>query len=1508
MEALSRPPRRRDTSSATLSRKLSTTHSFSATAKHAYDGVFSAPNRAPSSRSSGIDDYGEIFGGSRSSSIPVLDLPSLDESEVLVSNRSSKLDYSNIFGGFCNDDVALSYEQLFQKPSGAKNSPEEGCAAAKEVSSSSSSSPERLDEMKISKETQQVSIEEASSEPEDGMKQFNMSYHKTSQRNIEIKSGTTHIAQMHSTPGYTCFIDESSSLQKKTVSDEHPEKSQSQPVQSKVSPLSNLGANLVDNRRPHKRSMTADFKEIPKRNFSKEGYADFSSSLSDEEEVDLNATAAASVAALRKALETAQASIRIAKEIMERKGGTQRFEVKKKREEKIPSKDTLKNGDVSEKEKAKRYGKFVRDNENYKLGLAREHEAATASLINQETNRRAKEMQTTGDILGQTNRNKNSLEEACKVVEVRNTPQDNYTDNKPVATHKIHELEDIDKAGIYLKDEKLKGEHKSQTEESDSKRIDKAGIYLKDEKLKGEHKSQTEESDSKRIDKAGIYLKDEKLKGEHKSQTEESDSKRIDKAGIYLKDEKLKGEHKLQTEESDSKRIDKAGIYLKDEKLKGEHKSQTEESDSKRIDKAGIYLKDEKLKVEHKSQTEESDSKRIRELEVTDSVNPPDNKSVATYKVREQEENDKPEVSQDTIKMDKQEASPEESEPEINLCLPTEESDKTRVCEEVTKWAPDESENYTGSSLIATYEVHEMEGVPLNEEKTDKQEASFGPGRCEAEINTCLLLTAESSERGIIQAVDKIEKNEKLSSEEEGCERICKEPLQSEEMNNRESDENKNDFSSQEEYKESVEIGEMNNKESVEIEEMNNKESVEIEEMNNKESVEIEEMNNKESEENKKDFSSQEEYKESVEIEESEEFIDEEVKLDSSKENFSPEILEKENIVMDSKDGNDEEDLQESRLKATSELKGVWKNRYLSSWWGAISEAITSKESNDNESESTGAGALKGVWKSRYLASEWGANKEACDVEVKEKEKEKEKENNEIENGLKNKLKGTTCELKGVWKTRYLASDWGAIKESHSLTDESEKISDPDETGRKEEENKNNQNHDTEESETSVGDESDDVDESEAVFAKIHKFKETVTRHGDGEDPEKALLRHNVSTETENLENAHDAFTNHMKAFIDETLSEENGSGSNVANKLVEQNNLEAAAKIEDRGPQNDDKPEEIDSTNASKKNQTLQNEDDSDVSSSSRDDRSYESFSEETVPKMEESRENQKLLGDEAKEVKEGKEEHVRRKAEMEQKNRDRIVVERAIREARERAFTDVRERAERAAVERATAEVRQRAMAEAREKIEKSKSFTGNKANVEARIRAERAAVERATSEARERAREKVALSQKATSSRESAANNDQQATDINNGESAQRRKARQERHQRTMERAAKALAEKNQRDLKSQKEQAERNRFAETLDAEVKRWSSGKEGNLRALLSTLQYILGPESGWQPVSLTEIITTAAVKKSYRRANLHVHPDKLQQRGASIQQKYICEKVFDLLKAAWNKFNSEER
>ncbi|XP_075660437.1 auxilin-related protein 2 isoform X2 [Castanea sativa] len=317
----------------------------------------------------------------------------------------------------------------------------------------------------------------------------------------------------------------------------------------------------------------------------------------------------------------------------------------------------------------------------------------------------------------------------------------------------------------------------------------------------------------------------------------------------------------------------------------------------------------------------------------------------------------------------------------------------------------------------------------------------------------------------------------------------------------------------------------------------------------------------------------------------------------------------------------------------------------------------------------------------------------------------------------------------------------------------------------------------------------------------------------------------------------------------------------------------------------------------------------------------------------------------------------------------RERAAIDarlRAEKAAVEKANSEARERAERAAVQRAQAEARERAAADAKERAERAATEAKERAAVaraeaEARVRAERAAVERAAAEARERAAAAARMNQQKnendlesffsmgrassvprprgnSSNRQepevarksaTASTNIRKANSATNivddlssifgaapssgefqdveGETEDRRRARLERHQRTQERAAKALAEKNERDLQTQREQAERHRIAETLDAEIKRWASGKEGNLRALLSTMQYVLWPECGWQPVSLTDMITGPAVKKAYRKATLCIHPDKVQQKGATLQQKYVAEKVFDLLKEAWNKFNSEE-
>ncbi|MCD7448486.1 hypothetical protein HAX54_042623 [Datura stramonium] len=91
----------------------------------------------------------------------------------------------------------------------------------------------------------------------------------------------------------------------------------------------------------------------------------------------------------------------------------------------------------------------------------------------------------------------------------------------------------------------------------------------------------------------------------------------------------------------------------------------------------------------------------------------------------------------------------------------------------------------------------------------------------------------------------------------------------------------------------------------------------------------------------------------------------------------------------------------------------------------------------------------------------------------------------------------------------------------------------------------------------------------------------------------------------------------------------------------------------------------------------------------------------------------------------------------------------------------------------------------------------------------------------------------------------------------------------------------------------------------DAKIKQWSQGRKGNIRSLLSTLQLVLWPESGWKPVALMDLIEGNQVKRAYQRALLYIHPDKLQQKGAAAHQKYIAEKVFDILQEAWDHFNS---
>ncbi|XP_039016213.1 auxilin-related protein 2-like [Hibiscus syriacus] len=74
---------------------------------------------------------------------------------------------------------------------------------------------------------------------------------------------------------------------------------------------------------------------------------------------------------------------------------------------------------------------------------------------------------------------------------------------------------------------------------------------------------------------------------------------------------------------------------------------------------------------------------------------------------------------------------------------------------------------------------------------------------------------------------------------------------------------------------------------------------------------------------------------------------------------------------------------------------------------------------------------------------------------------------------------------------------------------------------------------------------------------------------------------------------------------------------------------------------------------------------------------------------------------------------------------------------------------------------------------------------------------------------------------------------------------------------------------------------------------------------LLSTLHNILWPNSGWRMIDLTSLTESSEVKKAYKKARICLHPDKLQQRGGTLSQKYVADTAFSILQDAWDAFVS---
>jgi hypothetical protein len=107
---------------------------------------------------------------------------------------------------------------------------------------------------------------------------------------------------------------------------------------------------------------------------------------------------------------------------------------------------------------------------------------------------------------------------------------------------------------------------------------------------------------------------------------------------------------------------------------------------------------------------------------------------------------------------------------------------------------------------------------------------------------------------------------------------------------------------------------------------------------------------------------------------------------------------------------------------------------------------------------------------------------------------------------------------------------------------------------------------------------------------------------------------------------------------------------------------------------------------------------------------------------------------------------------------------------------------------------------------------------------------------------------------------------------------------------------------------KTQDERHELNPAVTNRINNWASrgGRQNNLRSLLSTLHEVIWVDSGWDALSLTDLITPAQVKKAYIRANLIVHPDKVQ--NGTIEQQLIAQRLFEALRVSYETFKDEPK
>ncbi|XP_059456842.1 auxilin-like protein 1 [Corylus avellana] len=1422
-----------------------------------FDDVYGGPPKfgASATLSPRSEDYSEIFESfhvSRASSIPVLDLPAVDDSEVFFDVRSSGFDYTEVFGGFDGLDCALSYEDLLfdQSKDGDRDSSEEEEAWTPAGSGSPSEESDHYEKNHC------LSNGECYQSFDDGNTDFSISYHKANQTSDEYMScETTHISELHAVSGFTFGFKESSPLQntedenpflqvtdddnlsmdfsvgmikgkhlKKTMShpsngiaggqtfgnDLKPEKgycrSGSLPngtfltvsdislrTQPSELPPPSRPPPLADVKMEDSISLTSNGKCI-----DSEGTAGDSSLPIFDVEVDASSSAAASAAAMKEAMKKAQAKLRSAKELMDRK-------------------------------KEGFHGSAKMSSKNHVL----DREEKESKIVDECAILRDDSEQS-------AHHREGNREERQKVRKKAQEVPDSIEEEKLLkVTKKSAEKKLGQESWSSLRSDKIDGdsEWKEASQFFELVRTDESGKALQQTNHVqiSVHNTQMHERGRKET-KATLGVFGQK----------EEDSKNVKSA---------RGNHELE--------------YEKRSKVAKEACEQEENNGrSKTVKEAHRQKEHEKVKVAREVFEQVENEKKVR---------------VAQKRLETEKKSTGADVSENCDNL--AEFQRKENKFEVEQAMKHKENQLK--LKEANKRMEGEK-RHKESCEREDNEKRKIEGFKQEENEKKLKEAL---GRVEDEKKLKEALEQKESEKRLKEEV--IERDENEKKQKEACKRQEDEKELREDLEQEENKKQLQKVLEQEEREKRL-------KETLEWEEDEKKQKEFHEREENEKRLE-QALEREENEKKQQDAYERNENEKRLnvacEIEEEKSLYGASEQEDG-RENLKRAHERKEH------DGRSKEGFEQEETEKTAKEASIWEEteKRLKDAGGKEELKGLNKLHGQTGRDKTGK-KLK-LAKQTFLRVE-GEDLRVSDGALEREDSEnlqapnltctndKNSENMEkTEDALAHEENGTTkSEPKDKEK------DPEAVEIANVLVGEKCKASDVAQGDLGLEENRFGMEDDKkslplDENVKKAGAPSIGVGQTQTYRSKSLSQLDS--------DPiiQERKFAHEWGERGNNMKQT--------QAVLDQEESKDRLMSTHVKKDWVE-----SGRKIEAACPAMPEVKGNIQKTSPR-------------VNVRQTTERKEKNINEEDK-EMERTKRERELEMDRLRKIEEERE----RERERE---KDRMAVDRATLEARERAYTEAREKADRAAVERAMAEARERlekACAEAREK-----SFT-EKATMEAKLRAERAAIERATAEARERVVERVMAEKAAFGTRERMERSvsDKYSASFRNsemkqsssslvygaayhaersegveGESPQRCKARFERHQRTTERAAKALAEKNMRDLLAQREQAERNRLAETLDADVRRWSSGKEGNLRALLSTLQYILGPDCGWQPIPLTEVITAAAVKKAYRKATLCVHPDKLQQRGASIQQKYICEKVFDLLKEAWNKFNSEER